>query len=87
DFDANGMTVNDLVALAKVSHLTLNIMEHTFGEVKGRLSSRGAQRCGDLVPVAALVALTRLPPPHQVRGRNDWLREMGTRESAGSFQS
>ena len=35
DFDANGMTVNDLVALAKVSHLTLTIVEHEFGMSQG----------------------------------------------------
>ena len=44
DFDANGMTVNDLMALAKVSHLTLTIMEHIFLSCQGGGLSAGQSR-------------------------------------------
>ena len=39
--------------------------------VSGNPSLPGAKRRGNPVGIATILAATRLPPPHQVRGRND----------------
>ena len=51
------MAVNDLAALAEVSHLTLTIMEHEFVSCQGVISSAIASKlvASDLCRMAAAV--------------------------------